>query len=306
MSQRYRRRFLRYLFLATALFAINSSSAFAAAPVISEVQASSNGLHNAYVNATINPNGSTGTTYKVEYGGTKLLEFSTPSLSLSGTGNVPVRVELVGLRSRATYHFRVSATNSAGTTVSSEQEYENMNTWKVEGKPVLDNQAPVTFEDEYKFNEGEGGYAEFRGATGGGTQVRVYCRQSNEVFGALGISYSGLEFKNACFTELNLVKSANCKPKNGITLYLNGLLAQYQPAVVEMGELCAIGESVTFSDGGFSPGGSGESTVYTNRFEGSTYAFGRSWEADFRARTANQVGGWSLTGAYAGKAFGAS
>ena len=69
----------------------------------------------ASINATVNPNGAT-TTYAFQYGTTTNYGSQTAtSAAGSGTTGVSVRATLSGLISGTTYHFRVVATNSAGT-----------------------------------------------------------------------------------------------------------------------------------------------------------------------------------------------
>jgi hypothetical protein len=75
-----------------------------------QVQATSAVLH-----AAVNPNGSP-TTYRFRYGRTTSYGKVTPRSS-AGFGTTPVEVAATigGLRSGATYHFQISATNEAGT-----------------------------------------------------------------------------------------------------------------------------------------------------------------------------------------------
>jgi len=74
------------------------------------VQATSAVLH-----ASVTPNGSR-TTYRFEFGRTTAYGAATPRAS-AGSGTTPVEVDakITGLRSGTTYHFRVDATNAAGT-----------------------------------------------------------------------------------------------------------------------------------------------------------------------------------------------
>ena len=74
----------------------------------------------ATLNGSVNPHGLS-TTYHFEYGTTTAYGNSTPTLS-AGSGAVAVNVSanVTGLTSGSTYHFRLVATNSDGTSNSSE------------------------------------------------------------------------------------------------------------------------------------------------------------------------------------------
>jgi hypothetical protein len=70
----------------------------------------------AMLNGEVNPNGCR-TTYRYEYGTSIEYEKSTPiSEAGSGSGNVPLPATVTGLEEAMTYHFRLAATNSEGTT----------------------------------------------------------------------------------------------------------------------------------------------------------------------------------------------
>ncbi len=70
----------------------------------------------ATVAGTVNPNG-LDTNYYFQYGTTTAYGSNTPSTDAgAGTADVPVSANLTGLTSATTYHYRVVAVNSAGTT----------------------------------------------------------------------------------------------------------------------------------------------------------------------------------------------
>lgn len=70
----------------------------------------------ATLNGTVNSNGLT-TTYHFEYGTTVSYGSTTPNASTgAGTSDVSVIADISGLDSGTTYHYRIVATNSAGTT----------------------------------------------------------------------------------------------------------------------------------------------------------------------------------------------
>ena len=88
------------------------------APTVVTKAASSITQTTATLNATVNPNGGEVSTCKFEYGTTESYESSLPCSSLPGSGTTPVAVSaaLVGLSPNTTYHFRIAATNSGGTS----------------------------------------------------------------------------------------------------------------------------------------------------------------------------------------------
>jgi hypothetical protein len=297
MPQHFRRKFLRYLLLTAALFAIYSPSASAAE--ISNVHIENFKLNTARVYATV-----TGaTTFKVEYGGTKLLELSSHTVSVSGSGAVPVSVELVGLRPLSTYHYRVSI--NSGTVKSSEAQFEMLKSWKVNGTRIEKLAAPAKFNDQYLGKAGEGGYIELRGPSAGG-EVRLYCRQSAAVSGTLGVSYEHLEFNDACLGESNVTENVACTPISGIQLSLDANLMQKTGSIQLGGEGCPIGKTVSVSELGFSPPEEAEDPTLEGRFEGSAWVNGYEWVVNYRPRTANQLGAWKLIKPWTEAEFGVS
>jgi hypothetical protein len=106
-----------------ALLIVCSSAAFAAgsaaaasAPSATTGPVSNVGPTSATVTGTVNPNG-TSTTWQIEYGTSTSYGSTTSSSNAgSGTSSVPVSASLGGLKAGTTYHYRVVATNSAGTT----------------------------------------------------------------------------------------------------------------------------------------------------------------------------------------------
>jgi len=85
-------------------------------PVVVDGQASAVTATTATLNATVDPEGLS-TKYYFEYGPTASYGSKTRAVSIgSGTSAVPVSVKLTKLKTDRTYHFRVLATNSAGTS----------------------------------------------------------------------------------------------------------------------------------------------------------------------------------------------
>ncbi len=90
----------------------------------------------ATLNGSVNPHGLS-TTYKFEYGTTKgSLTKSTTSVNIgSGTTSQKVKAE-VGLEPGTLYYFRISASNSAGTSSGSELSFTTSSSlWKIKETP---------------------------------------------------------------------------------------------------------------------------------------------------------------------------
>ncbi len=81
----------------------------------------------ASVNAVVNPEGHE-TTYRVEYGTSASYGLNTPVATLAGGAfeDEPVTVALSGLQPRTTYHFRVVASNSAGTVSGADEVFTTL------------------------------------------------------------------------------------------------------------------------------------------------------------------------------------
>ncbi len=85
---------------------------------VTQVAASS-----ARITGSVNPNG-LAASYHVEFGTTTAYGHSTASTSAGGgPAAVPVTVTLSGLRPNTVYHYRVVATNGAGTSVGSDRSF---------------------------------------------------------------------------------------------------------------------------------------------------------------------------------------
>jgi len=80
----------------------------------------------ATLNGTVNPNGSNTTTY-FQYGPTPSYGSTTTNTSAgSGTGDVSVNADLTGLTPATTYHYRVAATNSGGTSFGNDRTFTTL------------------------------------------------------------------------------------------------------------------------------------------------------------------------------------
>jgi Zn-dependent metalloprotease len=81
----------------------------------------------ANLNGKVNPNGSTAT-YHFEYGTTVGYGSTTPITSAgSGTSEISVTANIAGLGPDTTYHYRIVATNTAGTSYGFDQTLTTLN-----------------------------------------------------------------------------------------------------------------------------------------------------------------------------------
>jgi phosphodiesterase/alkaline phosphatase D-like protein len=95
-------------------------------PSVVTQAASSVSTSGATLNGSVNPN-RLSTTYHFEYGTTTSYGSSSATTSAgSGSGDVPVSANLGGLSQGTTYHFRLVATNAAGTTLGSDQTFTTL------------------------------------------------------------------------------------------------------------------------------------------------------------------------------------
>ncbi len=112
---------------------LNVTATFSAistkAPVANTGAASSVIFNSATLNGTVNPNGLS-TTYIFQWGRTTSYGFATVVTSAgSGTGYVAASARITGLRFYTVYHYRLVATNSAGTTYGADQSFQQKPKW---------------------------------------------------------------------------------------------------------------------------------------------------------------------------------
>jgi hypothetical protein len=89
----------------------------------------------AMLNGTVNPNG-VKSSYYFEYGPTPSYGSSTTPVELGeGQSSIPVSRKIAGLSGNTTYHFRIVATNSAGTQKGSDQIFTTERSWSIQAPP---------------------------------------------------------------------------------------------------------------------------------------------------------------------------
>ena len=124
VSNRIRRNRTVFLAgLATALLggAMFAASALAAVPAVSTGVASSVTYDSAVVSASVNPENSATVVY-FQYGTTnKYGAQSAPTEIAAGAKAVPVSIMLSGLTAATTYHYRIVATNTTGTSLGADR-----------------------------------------------------------------------------------------------------------------------------------------------------------------------------------------
>ncbi len=100
-----------------------------APPAVVTVSASQVTKTTATLNATVNPRGETVSKCEFQYGTTIAYGSFAPCSSLPGSGSSPVAVSasVTGLTAKATYHFRIVATNEGGSGEGSDQSFITAN-----------------------------------------------------------------------------------------------------------------------------------------------------------------------------------
>lgn len=119
------RRGIAFLLAAVALLA-TAAAASAAAPTAITGPVTAVGATTATVTGTVNPGG-VATTWHVEYGTSTNYGSTTASVSAgSGTANAPVSASLTGLTQGTTYHYRLVATSTSGTSHGSDGLFKTL------------------------------------------------------------------------------------------------------------------------------------------------------------------------------------
>jgi hypothetical protein len=96
-------------------------------PSVTTGRATNVAMNSATLNGTVNPNG-IATTYYFQWGLTSSYGNTTSTQSAgSGTSNVAVSADLTGLVPKTTYHYRLVATNSIGTSYGAHMTFGKSN-----------------------------------------------------------------------------------------------------------------------------------------------------------------------------------
>jgi len=97
----------------------------------------------ATLNAAIDPNGSEASACTFEYGTTAAYGSSAPCAKLPGAGTAPIAVSasISGLSANTTYHFRIVATNLAGTSNGADETFKTATATATCGKTSVGKSA---------------------------------------------------------------------------------------------------------------------------------------------------------------------
>jgi hypothetical protein len=114
-------------------------------PTAETAPASSIAQTSATLNATVNPNGGDVSDCKFEYGTTSSYGSSAACSSLPGSGSsaISVLAKIAGLNANTTYHFRIVATNSGGTSEGTDQTFTTLANTITVTVTVMPGPAPI-------------------------------------------------------------------------------------------------------------------------------------------------------------------
>src|SRR4051794_21779666 len=118
-----RRGFIRALAVLAAIILAGTAVALGAAPTATTGGATGVDHDSATVHGTVNPQGQA-TTYDFEYGTTSAYGSQTATTPAgSGTSSVDAEATLSALKANTTYHYRLAATSSEGTTNGADRSF---------------------------------------------------------------------------------------------------------------------------------------------------------------------------------------
>jgi hypothetical protein len=112
---------------------LNTGGRYCAAAAITTNPATNVASFSATLNGSVNPHGSSTTVY-FQYGTTTSYGSTTTSQSRNGNAAERVTANINGLSASTTYHFRIMAHNSAGTSYGSDRTFTTLSPT---GPPVV-------------------------------------------------------------------------------------------------------------------------------------------------------------------------
>jgi Ca2+-binding RTX toxin-like protein len=183
------------LAMCVALAAVLSGPATAAAPSAITGPVSATGATSATVNGTVNPGG-VATTWHFEYGTSTSYGSQTPSVSAgSGSANVDAKTTITGLSGNTTYHYRLVATSSAGTSRGTDGVFTterapgvssgSASALKLDGATVNGSVTPYGLDTSW--------YVEYGTSTGYGSKTAAKSAGAGGGPIAVSVSISGLK-----------------------------------------------------------------------------------------------------------------
>ncbi len=180
--------------------AIGAVWAFGASPTVTTGAGAERTQSEAKLNGTVNPDGQEVTACTFEYGLTTSYGSPAACSTKPGSGTSPVAVSapVTGLKSNTTYHFRLAATNSLGTSDGEDQTFTTLQTFNT-GK-TEEFSKPAKAKDGELSAEASGGTgavtAGVYGTDIGGAVLRGSNGKYVDVYRSSTATFSKIEFKD--------------------------------------------------------------------------------------------------------------
>jgi hypothetical protein len=178
---------------------LGAAWAFVSGPTVTAGSASEVTPKVATLSATVNPDEENVTACEFEYGTTIAYGKTMPCSSLPGSGGTPVTVSasLSGLTADTTYHFRVSATNAAGTNTGEDATFTTLLT---SVSATAKEEKPAEAKDGELTSTASGGKGTITvgpyGSDPGGSLLAKGTSDYVDTYHAAGSTFSKVEFKD--------------------------------------------------------------------------------------------------------------
>lgn len=268
------------------MLTLNGASAMAAgAPIVTTEPASSVLPYSANLNGTVSQNGAT-TTYQFEYGTTTGYGSSTTVQTAPAPEPSSVSVPVAGLLPETAYHYRISATNSYGTTLGKDATFTTLG-WSVEEQHLKELGGTPKFIS--------GGSMVINTTLSGDQQVSIGCSEtgSGTVGGKMTLSLS------SCTVSVN-GEGGLCTLKPFAFSVNEAFVkeSKTEGKLLFSGAKCIIPEEVNLHSGGFAVAPAFENVELPVTLKGVGFKFGaQSAEVSIASK-------WHLVETYVGQRFG--